>query len=106
MREWIYDSYHGVMNLKYNPLRHVPDEGLRHAAMQILAWMWCICFGMMVGSIEASGISLFAHAIILGAIVITVATFELAKSKPSFFLDNKYHTPSRSRGYFREMASR
>jgi hypothetical protein len=30
-------------------------------------------------------------------IVITVATFELAKSKPSFFLDKKYHTPSRSR---------
>ena len=56
-------------------------------------------FSMMAGSITAFGISLVAHAFLLAAIVITVATFELAKSKPSFFLDNKYHTPSRSRGY-------
>ena len=99
MREWIYDSWNGVMNANMNPLKNIPDTNVRHMVLQLLAWMWCICFGMMAGSITAFGISLFAHAIILAAIVITVATFELAKSKPGFFLDNKYHTPSRSRGY-------
>ena len=97
MRTFIYDSWNGVMNANINPLKNIPDTNVRHMVLQILAWMWYICFGMMVGSIQAFGISLFAHAIILAAIVITVATFELAKSKPSFFLDKKYHTPSRSR---------
>ena len=97
MRTFIYDSWNGVMNANINPLKNIPDTNVRHTVLQILAWMWCICFGMMVGSIQAFGISLFAHAIILAAIVITVATFELAKGKPSFFLDKKYHTPSRAR---------
>jgi len=97
MRTFIYDSWNGIMNANMNPLKNIPDTNVRHMVLQILAWMWCICFGMMVGSITAFGISLFAHAFILAAIVITVATFELAKTKPSFFLNKKYHTPSRSR---------
>jgi len=97
VRTFIYDSWNGVMNANMNPLKNIPDTNVRHMVLQILAWMWCICFGMMVGSIQAFGISLFAHAVILAAIVITVATFELAKSKPSFFLDKKFHTPSRAR---------
>ena len=97
VRTFIYDSWNGVMNANINPLKNIPDTNVRHMVLQILAWMWCICFGMMAGSITAFGISLVAHAFLLAAIVITVATFELAKSKPSFFLDNKYHTPSRSR---------
>jgi len=97
VRTFIYDSWNGVMNANMNPLKNIPDTNVRHMVLQLLAWMWCICFGMMVGSIQAFGISLFAHAIILAAIVITVATFEIAKNKPSFFLDKKYHTVSRSR---------
>ena len=100
MRTFIYDSWNGIMNANMNPLKNIPDTNVRHMVLQILAWMWCICFGMMVGSITAFGISLFAHAFILAAIVITVATFELAKSKPSFFLKKDYHTPSRSRAIY------
>ena len=59
---------------------------------------------MYVGSFWIMGISMVAHALFLMAIVITVATFETAKNRPSFFLrmehkTNGYHTPSRSRGY-------
>ena len=48
------------------------------------------------------GASMIAHVLILGAIAVTVATFETAKRKPTFFLrlekgTNGYHTPSRSR---------
>ena len=48
------------------------------------------------------GASMIAHVLIHGAIAVTVATFETAKRKPTFFLrlekgTNGYHTPSRSR---------
>ena len=102
MREFIYDSWNGVMDMDRNPLRHIPDLNTRHMVLQVLAWMWCIVFSMWVGSFWIMGASMIAHALILGAIVITVATFETAKRKPTFFLrmeqgTNGYHTPSRTR---------
>ena len=102
MTEFIYDCWNGVMNHDRNPLRHIPDTNTRHMVLQVLAWMWCIVFSMWVGSFWIMGASMIAHALILGAIVVTVATFETAKRKPTFFLrlekgTNGYHTPSRSR---------
>mgnify|MGYP001395376327 FL=1 len=102
MREFIYDSWNGVMDMDKNPLRHIPDTNTRHMVLQVLAWMWCIVFSMWVGSFWIMGASMIAHALILGAIVVTVATFETAKRKPTFFLrmeqgTNGYHTPSRTR---------
>ena len=90
------------MDMDKNPLRHIPDTNTRHMVLQVLAWMWCIVFSMWVGSFWIMGASMIAHALILGAIVITVATFETAKKKPTFFLrmekgTNGYHTPSRTR---------
>ncbi len=102
MIKFIHDSWEGVMNMDRNPLRHIPDLNTRHMVLQVLAWMWCIVFSMWVGSFWIMGASMIAHALILGAIVVTVATFETAKRKPSFFLrmeqgTNGYHTPSRTR---------
>ena len=90
------------MNAEINPLRHIPDTNTRHMVLQVLAWMWCIVFSMWVGSFWIMGASMIAHVLILGAIAVTVATFETAKRKPTFFLrlekgTNGYHTPSRSR---------
>ena len=52
MREFIYDSWNGVMNADRNPLRHIPDTNTRHMVLQVLAWMWCTSFSCMwVGSI-------------------------------------------------------
>ena len=45
--------------------------------LQVLAWMWCIIFSMWVGSFWIMGASMIAHAFILAAIVVTVATFEI-----------------------------
>ena len=81
MREFIYDSWNSVMNK--NPLRHIPDTNTRHMVLQVLAWMWCIVFSMWVGSFWIMGVSMIAHAFILGAIVVTVATFETAKRNPN-----------------------
>ena len=102
MKQFIYDSWNCVMDADINPLKHIPDINVRHMVLQVLAWMWCIVFSMYVGSIFVMGITMIAHVIFLAAIVITVATFETAKTKPNFFLrleqkTNGYHTPSRTR---------
>ena len=103
MREFIYDSWNGIMNADINPLKHIPDTNTRHMVLQVLAWMWCIVFSMYVGSIFVMGITMIAHVIFLAAIVITVATFETAKNNSNSFklrLEHKtngYHTPSRTR---------
>ena len=86
MREFIFDSWNGIMNAGINPLKHIPDTNTRHMVLQVLAWMWCFVFSMYVGSIFVMGITMIANVIFLAAIVITVATFETAKNKPNFFL--------------------
>ena len=103
MREFIYDSWNGIMNADMNPLKHIPDTNTRHMVLQVLAWMWCIVFSMYMGSIFVMGVTMIAHVIFLAAIVITVATFETAKNNPRLFKlrleqkTNGYHTPSRTR---------
>ncbi len=100
MRRLVYNTWDSVMNYEHNPLRHIPDLNTRHMVMQVLAWMWCIAFSMYFGSMWMFGITAIAHVFILAAIVLTVATFETAKRKPSFFLRDGYHTPSRSRAIY------
>ena len=85
MREWVYDCWNVVMNHDKNPLSQIPDLRTRHTIMQLLAWMWCIVFGIITGSWTAFGISTVAHVALLGAIAITVGTFETARNKPQYF---------------------
>ena len=83
--KYIYDTWNSVMNHNSNPLKNIPDTNTRHMIIQVLAWMWCIAFAIIVGSMWAGVISMFAHTVLLGAIAITVATFETAKRKPEYF---------------------
>ena len=102
MRSFVNDSWNSIMNAEINQLRLIPDLNTRHMVLQVLAWMWCICFSLWVGSMWVFGFTAIAHVFILAAIVMTVGTFETAKRKPTFFLrlehgTNGYHTPSRTR---------
>ena len=96
MRQFVYDSWNGVMNAERNPLRHIPHLQTRHMILQILAWVWCATFAQLVGSWYIFGFTAIAHVILLATIVLTVATFETAKRNPNFFLRDGYHTPRRS----------
>ena len=80
MREFVYTSWNAVMNAD-KPLRHIPDLHARHMVLQVLAWMWCIIFSFYVGSFWVFGVSAIAHVLLLGAIAVTVGTFEVAKRK-------------------------
>jgi hypothetical protein len=53
--------------------------------MQVLAWMWCIVFAIIVGSMWAGVVSMMLHALLLAAVAVTVATFETAKRNPTVF---------------------
>ena len=77
--------YNLIMDSRYNPLRHIPDNNTRHLVMQMLAWMWCIIFAMSVGSITVFGISAIAHALLIAGVFITAGVFETAKRRPQYF---------------------
>lgn len=77
--------YNLIMDSKHNPLSHIPDTNTRHMVMQVLAWMWCIIFGMSVGSVTVFGISAVAHALLIAGVFITAGVFETAKRKPQYF---------------------
>jgi hypothetical protein len=79
------DTYNLIMDSRYNPLRHIPDNNTRHLVMQMLAWMWCIIFSMWMGSIVVFGISAIAHALLIAGVFITAGVFETARRKPNYF---------------------
>ena len=97
MRESIYDMWNAVMNADYNPLRHIPSLQTRHMILQILAWTWASSFAISYGSLWIWGFSMVAHASIITAVVITVATFETAKRNPDYF-DKWYSKQGLGRG--------
>ena len=36
MRNFIVDSWNGVMDYRFNPLKHIPDLQVRHMMLQVL----------------------------------------------------------------------
>ena len=101
MKEWVYDCWNSVMDDERNPLSNIPDFSTRHMIMQILAWMWCITFSFIVGSLWIGIISMMVHVVLLGAIAVTVATFETAKRNPIKLMNfaNGYTSYGRGRNY-------
>ena len=89
MREWVHNCWNVVMDHNTNPLKNIPDLNTRHMIMQVLAWMWCIVFGIIAGSMWAGVVSMLVHALLLAAVAITVATFEVAKRKPYGFYNGR-----------------
>ena len=79
MKQFINDSWSGIMIRDNTLLKHIPNLMVRHMIFQILAWMWCIIFSAAVGSFVVFGISLIAHVLLISGIVITMSTFSVAK---------------------------
>ena len=90
MIRFIYDSWEGVMNMNKNPLRHIPDLQVRHLAIQLLAWMWCICFSLYFGSFIVFGFTAVAHIILIIASVVTVAVFKNEEKRKYYHHDGTF----------------
>jgi len=80
MKQFVIDSYNGVMNAKYNPLKYIPDENTKHILMLSLMWMWAIVFALWTGTMFFLGGSIFFHSLLLFGLLATVGTFNLAQS--------------------------
>ena len=98
MRQFVVNSWNGIMDHRFNPLKHIPDLQVRHMVMQVLAFMWSAVFAIMIAnSVTAFAWSALGHVLFVGAIVITVATFRTAEKRPWAF--GTYHSVGRQRGY-------
>ena len=79
MRQYITDTYNSVMNAKHNPLRHIPNQNVRHVIMLGLMWMWCAIFSIWTGAMVFLGASIYFHTLLLFGVFVTVGVFDIAK---------------------------
>ncbi len=86
MRNLIVHAWSFIFDHEVSPLRHIPDFTVRHMVLQMLGWMWAIAFSAAIGSYTFMAFSLVGHAILLGAVAITVATYATAAKRPDSFL--------------------
>ena len=98
MRQFIVNSWNGIMDYKHNPLKNIPDLQVRHMVMQVLAFMWALAFSLFImDNLTIFGISAIGHVALIAAVVITVGTFKTAEKRPYMF--GSYHSYGRQRGY-------
>ena len=86
MRKSIVTAWNFLFDHVVSPLRHIPDFTVRHMVLQLLGWMWAIAFSLAIGSYTFLAYSLIGHAILLGAVAITVATYTTAAKRPKTFM--------------------
>lgn len=77
---WVVDSWKLVMDVRYNPLKYVPDPSLQAYFMLVLFTMWSGFFGFLctfyLGWYGYSIVtSIFIHAGVLIPILVTNAVF-------------------------------
>ena len=85
MRKVIVFAWGFIFDHRVSPLRHIPHLNTRHMVLQLLGWMWAIAFSIAIGSYTVFAASLIGHAVLLGAVAITVATYGTAAKRPSLF---------------------
>ena len=77
---FVVDKWRIIMNVKYNPLRHVPDPSIQTYFMVVLFTVWSITFGLIaifwLGFIGYNILtSILVHLAILIPITFTNAVF-------------------------------
>lgn len=86
MKNFVVAAWSFVFDHEASPLRNIPDFGVRQMVFQMLGWMWAIAFSVAVGSYTFLAISLVGHAVLIGALTITVATYTASVKRPKVFL--------------------
>ena len=86
MRSSVTSVWNFIFNHEVSPLRHIPHFNTRHMVLQLLGWMWAISFSMAIGSYTVLAFSLLGHAVLIGAVAITVVTYTAASQRPQMFV--------------------
>jgi hypothetical protein len=77
---WMYDIYNFFMNLKVNPLRHIPNEFTQFILMFYLSVLWTVAFTYWAGYTIYYGIfSVGGHLLVIAAFFITGLIFRDAE---------------------------
>lgn len=74
-----------IFNHEVSPLRHIPDISTRHYVLQALGIMWVTAFSLAIGNVYFFYINFLGHAVLIGAITITVSVLTAAQIKPKLF---------------------
>jgi len=74
-----------IFNHEVSPLRHIPDIATRHYVLQILGFMWAVCFSIAIGSYTFFAASVVGHSVLIAAVTLTVATWTAATKRPRLF---------------------
>ncbi|MDP3406637.1 MAG: hypothetical protein Q8S03_18255 [Brevundimonas sp.] len=85
MRKLVVHGWNFIFNHNVSPLRHIEDVAIRHYVLQALGFMWAVSFSIAIGSYMTAFANIVGHAVLIGAVGITVATYAAAKVKPSVF---------------------
>jgi hypothetical protein len=85
MKNIILASWNFIFDYNKSPLRNIPEGNIRHMVYQVLGWMWAIAFSIATGTYAFMGVNLIAHAVLIGAAALTVATYTTASLKPNAF---------------------
>ena len=86
MRQLIAAMWNFIFDHEQSPLRHIPAFGVRHMVFQMLGWMWALSFSLAIGSYTFLAVSMIGHAVLIGAVAITVATYTAAATRPQMFV--------------------
>ena len=86
MRRAVVFAWKFLFDHEASPLRHIPHLNTRHMVLQILGWMWALAFSIAIGSYTVLAVSVVGHAVLVGAVAITVATYSAAAIRPNLFL--------------------
>ena len=74
-----------VFDHEVSPLRNIPDVAIRHYILQALGFMWAVSFSIALGSYTYFAASVIGHTVLIAAAALTVTTWTVASTKPSFF---------------------
>lgn len=85
MQKLVADIWNFIFDHDVSPLRNIPDLATRHMVFQLLGWMWAGSFAIATGSYILLPASLIAHAVLIAAAAVTVATYSTAALRPEVF---------------------
>ena len=81
----ILHAWNFIFDAEVSPLRNIPDIATRHYVLQALGIMWAVSFSLAIGSYTFLVASVVGHAILIGALAITVAVLTTAATNPTVF---------------------